>query len=94
MRRALAVILFLVATLVSVYAWQSLSDAISLNGNAVVRYHHQPLTWHLHWVLLGVLLTGAFAAAARGRWRFAASVPLLICALVAYLTVVLTRAFA
>jgi hypothetical protein len=75
--------------LASVRAWQELSDAISLGGNAAARYYHTPLAWHLRWVLLGIFISSAFVVAARGRSRFAAALPLVICAFVAFGLVVL-----
>jgi len=90
MRRAAAVILFVAASLVSVRAaWQELSGAVALGGNAGNRYYHAPLMWHLRWVLLGIFITSAFVVAARGRWRFAAVLPLVICAFVVFGLVVL-----
>ena len=87
MRRTAGILLFLAAIIASVYAWRSMSDLVSLGGNAAVRYQHESLVWHLRWALITFGLTIAYVATARRFWRFAAIVPLAISATVACLIV-------
>jgi hypothetical protein len=94
MKRATPVLLFLGSSCASVYALLSirklallaLAGANTLNPNVpdnYVLHHKEYWTEGLLGLLVAVLLTIAFLITARGRWRFAAGLPLAICAFVA-----------
>jgi hypothetical protein len=86
MKRATPVLLFLGSICVSIYAWLSIGRLanLSLAGTNVlgdnVPIHQEYWTQELIALLFAVLLTIAFLFTARGRWRFAAGLPLTICA--------------
>ena len=82
MQRAAGIFFFLASTLVSAYAFQALSNLMGVGGNAV-RNYKENLIWDSGCLLFAILLTIAFLFTARGRWRFAALLPLVICAFVA-----------
>jgi hypothetical protein len=84
MRRSASIILFLASLCASVYAFKALSDFIGLPVPGNVREHQVSLLWRLRWVLLALALTCVFAITARGRWRLVATIPLIICAFVAW----------
>jgi hypothetical protein len=87
MQRAAGMFFLLSSTLVSAYAFQALSHLIGVGGNAV-RHYRDNLIWDSGCLLFAVLLTIAFLFTARGPWRFAALLPLVICAFVASAIVV------
>ena len=82
MQRASGMFFFLSSTLVSAYAFRALSHLIGVGGNAV-RHYRDNLIWDSGCLLFAVLLTIVFLLTARGPWRFAALLPLVICAFVA-----------
>lgn len=87
MQRAASMFFFFSSTLVSEYALRALSNVTGVGGNAV-RHYRDNLIWDSGCLLFAVLLTIAFLFTARGPWRFAALVPLVICAFVASAIVV------
>jgi hypothetical protein len=96
MKRATPVLLFLGSSCASVYAFLSirkmaflsLAGAHGIGGpndpNALddLPLYKEYWTQGLIWLLFAVLLTMAFLLTARGRWRFAAGLPLTLCAFV------------
>jgi hypothetical protein len=87
MQHAAGVFFFLASTLLSAYAFQAVSNLIGVGGSAV-RHYKENLIWDSGCLLFAVLLIVAFLFTARGPWRFAAILPLVICAFVASAIVV------
>lgn len=82
MQGAAGMFFLLSSTLVSAYAFQALSNLIGVGGNAI-RHYRDNLLWDAGCLLFAILLAIAFLLTARGPWRFAALLPLVICAFVA-----------
>lgn len=82
MQGATGLFFFLASTLLSAYTFQALSNLIRAGNNAV-RHYKDDLILDFGCLLFAILLTIAFLFTARGHWRFAALLPLIICAFVA-----------
>lgn len=82
MQSAGGMFFFLSSTLVSAYASRALSNLVGVGGNAM-RHYKDNLIWDSGCLLFAILLVIAFLFTARGPWRFAALLPLVICAFVA-----------
>jgi len=86
MRRATSILLFVASTWASVCAWRSLlSLPFWTAGNYAWQQAKVNSTWLLGWLLFSVVLSVAFVFTARGRWRFAAGIPLFVAFAVAVL---------
>ena len=82
MQGAAGMFLLLSSTLVSAYTFQALSNLTGAGGNAM-RHYRDNLIWDSGCLLFAILLAIAFLFTARGPWRLAALLPLVICAFVA-----------
>ena len=81
MRKACAILLLLGSTAAGIYA--ILTQLVTLATTDPHRY--QPLLLSgARWVLLSVALTAAYVFITRGRWRLAASAPLVACGVAIY----------
>ncbi len=86
MNRATPVLLFLGSNCASIYAWLAIRKLAFLSLTGTVGVPNDPCLYKEYWThgLIGLLfavpLTVAFVLAARGRSRFAAGLPLTICA--------------
>jgi len=85
MRGRTSILLFVASTWASVCAYRSLLRLPGLvAGNYAIQHAKENRTWLLGWLLCSVVLSVAFVFTARGRWRFAAGIPLVICGFVAF----------